>query len=179
MAVVKVWRPKLKAPDPSASTAADKIASRIENVGHAALLCDRSDSQAYVSFWPDHAVGLDAPAARSFTTHTEEQDIESEGEPPIDIPLDCLEDSVIASWWSNLVHNKGMMTPYSLGHWPRDQNYHLYRTNCSSVVAHAMRLGGADKYMPLMNVDRITPIGIESWARQIQLVAGVRKRLGL
>jgi hypothetical protein len=176
MAVVKVWRPRLKAPDLSAGGAKAKIASSIENVGHAALLCDRSRLAAYVSFWPDDAVALDAPAASGFTVNTPEADIRAEGGPPIDIPLACLDDDVIASWWSNFVHNRGMMTPYVLGHWPKDQNYHLYRTNCSSVVAHAMRIGGADKYMPTMNVDHITPIGIESWARQIQFFANLRKR---
>lgn len=178
MAVVKVWRPKLRAPDLSAEGAGAKIASSIENVGHAALLCDRSSRPAYVSFWPDHAVMLDAPASGGFAVHTQEEDVEAEGGPSIDIPLECLDDDVIASWWTNLVHNRGMMTPYSLGHWPRDRNYHLYRTNCSSVVAHAMRIGGADKYMPTLNVDRITPIGIESWARQIQFFSNLRNRSG-
>ena len=179
MARVMIWRPKMKLPDSkraprSTTDAAAKAESMIENVGHAALLCDQTSSSSYISFWPDRQVSLGEPSSPSFATPSYRSDVEAEGGgPDVSIDLSCLEDSLIDSWWVGLTHNKGYPGPYALEYLPESDYYDLWRTNCSSIVALAMKIGGAEKFVPIPKIDTVTPMHIEGWARTIAVAAGL------
>ena len=176
MAQVFVWRPKLKFPNMQAPTTAEKALSAIQNVGHASLLCDRAQSLAYVSYWPSEPVGgakADA-SSPSFKTPSYAQDVAAEGgAPDFSIDLESLDDDNISQWWRKIFRDRGAPTPYALEYLPKDDQYNLWRTNCSAIVAFAMKIGGAEKFCPIPNFDTITPSHIEIWARAIAVSSGV------
>jgi len=178
MATVHVWYPLLKAPTggvpKSGEAAVQKGLSAIENVGHAAL---GLDDGTYISWWPDHAVSRDSGFRSSgFSTQSFAADIAAEGaKPGLSQPIRGLAEDVIRSWWVR-VAERGFAIPYTIENNPKTTHFDLWRTNCSNIVAIALRLGGAERIVPLPRFDMMTPIHIAAWAKAAAAVQALTGR---
>lgn len=139
MAMVNVWYPKDAAPGIDFSL----------NVGHASLLLDRLAVPVYVSWWPQ------APRTK---TPTWKHDVKSEGGlPNVMLSFDDLDELAISQWWNGLA---GSRTGAQGG-------YELVSYNCSTVVANALSVGGAEKIVAKPAVSMWTPARVEGWVEAL------------
>ncbi len=142
MARVFVWRMK-------------KVSGGV-NVGHASALCNKVEAPSplgtdprYISYWPNTGATPKRPASSGYDTPSYDDDVVSEGgNPDVIIDLSCLDDAAMVQWWSGIREQRAFIGPYRLEYWPKDRNYNLYRTNCSTLVALALKIGGAENYVP-------------------------------
>ncbi len=146
----------------------------IENVGHASL---GLDDGTYISWWPNESVSPDSGfASPGFVTNSFDDDVAAErGPPSLKQEIAGLHEDVIRSWWVR-VSKKGFAIPYTMDNNPKDQNFSLWRTNCSNIVALALRLGGGDRIVPIPRFDMYTPFHIYAWAKAAFAVQSVRAR---
>jgi hypothetical protein len=169
MAMINVWYPKEAGPGievkPIISTRGNlqQLGRYLDgrlNVGHSSLLLDRIPRPVYVSWWPQ------APATK---TPTWRVDVAEEGgSPNVMISIDELDEPAIASWWSSMVSTRQ----------GERGGYELVSNNCSTVVAKALSVGGAEKLAPPPKISMWTPARIEDWAKAI-LAAGTAKTNGI
>jgi hypothetical protein len=176
--IVQIWLPKIKMPEggvpKSQDQAVTKVLSTIENVGHAALAL--SDG-TYISWWPDQSVSPDSGfQSPSFLVHTFDDDCKAEGSlPDVSANVRDLEEGSIRSWWVRIAET-GFAIPYTFENNPKTNRFDLWQTNCSNIVAIALRLGGCDKILPLPRFDIQTPIHIAAWAKAAQVIQALRGR---
>ncbi len=96
------------------------------NIGHAAL----KTSHDYVSWWPSRPVSVTKGRVPA-RPHDEATDIMAEGAPPDHrIEIRGLDEAAISYWWTSFQTSR---------------DYRLFMQNCSTVVALAMKEGGATK----------------------------------
>lgn len=127
------------------------------NVGHASLLLDQLPRPVYISWWPQ------APATR---TPSWAFDVAEEGgSANVMVSVDDLDEPAIAAWWNQLVSSRSG----SRG------GYDLIGYNCSSAVADALSVGGADKLSPKPAVSMWTPARVEGWASALAAAGKSRK----
>ena len=174
MAQVKVWYPKLKGARNIKNDGVDKESieglaySFVDNVGHASLLLDGLATPVYVSWWPDES-------HQSFATPSLSEDRQEEGgKATISVKLDCLDEESIKHWWARIKYD-GRAIPYRLEFFPADTKWTLDRNNCSHIVALAMKIGGAERYVPAptFGSDMMTPMQIHAWAKAIRGVSAL------
>lgn len=184
MAKIYVWDLKLQKPDLRAPSTAEKVTSAIRNIGHSSILCDQMPLKTtptgidtrYISYWPDRGVGLKASSSEGYATPTYQDDISAEGGDPDKVfDLTCLDDAAMVQWWQAFIERRAFIGPYSLEYWPQDNHYDLWRTNCSTMAALAMKIGGSDRYSrtPASTVN--TPSEVASFARDIAFNAKVTR----
>jgi hypothetical protein len=176
MATICVWLPTFKRPQggvpKSGDEAVQKALSAIENVGHAAMSLDDG---TYMSWWPSEAVSPDTDfSSVSFRVHSLEDDLRAEGaKPSLEEKIGGLHEDVIRSWWVR-VAEKGFAIPFTLENNPASNFFSLWRTNCSNIVALALRLGGGDKIVPIPRFDMYTPFHIYAWAKAAGAIQGIK-----
>ncbi len=157
----------------------DLSAKGLEGKAHSALLCDRVPTRGplvtdprYVSYWPNRAVGIKASSSESYRTPSYDEGVASEGgEPDTVIDLACLDDAFVVQWWSAFVEHRSFIGPYGIQYWPKGDHYDLWRTNCSTIVALAMKIGGADRFT---RIQANTPSKVASYARDIAINAKIQ-----
>ena len=139
------------------------------NVGHASLLLDRLARPVYISYWPESSVGIKESSSKTFITPTYAEDVRAENaNPTYIISINCLDEDAISHWWNKLDKRQSLI-PYSPNLIPNSENYDLYRNNCSTIVALAMKVGGADRVVPFPEFNLLTPIHIHTWASLIKI----------
>jgi hypothetical protein len=89
--------------------------------------------------------------------------------------LQGLQEDVMRSWWDR-VADSGFAIPYTFENNPKTARFDLWQTNCSNIVAIALRLGGCDRILPLPRFDMQTPIHIAAWAKAAQALQALRGR---
>lgn len=177
MAIVRVWLPAFKRPSGSVpkngGDALRKALSSIENVGHAAMSLDDG---TYISWWPNEAVTPESGfSSTSFNVHTLEQDLRAEGSSPsLEQSIRRLHEEVIRGWWVR-VAEKGFAIPFTFDNNPKNNFFDLWRTNCSNIVALALRLGGGDRILPIPRFDMYTPFHIYAWAKAAGALQAIRR----
>lgn len=80
------------------SSVGGTVASAIENLDHAALLCDRTDRPVDVSYWPSESVGIWGSGSASFRVLAYRDEVAAEGRMPAQYF------SAIKGGYSNAVH---------------------------------------------------------------------------
>jgi hypothetical protein len=86
---------------------------------------------SYISWWPSATVSA-LDGVRTSVQHTADDDLVAEGRPPHHrIVLNGLDERAIEAWWRTFR--------------VRSQ-YRLFLQNCSTVVAMALKAGGATQY---------------------------------
>jgi hypothetical protein len=158
------------------------------NVGHSSLLADRAKKIEYISWWPTgEGISVKDPKVLSTVGHDTPPyrgDVESEkGNPTEIITLNCLDDEAVASWWRSL-KDGGFATGYKVYLQPKNNDYDLFRNNCSTIVLLALRVGVPDAVRRKLGLfgslyfdyDRpppvISPGDISDIAHMIQAVGG-------
>jgi len=175
MATVLVWLPTFKPPQggvpKSRAEVTAKALSGIENVGHAALALRDG---TYISWWPSESVDSNF-RSRSFGVQTLEQDLRAEGMlPSVEQEIDGLHEDVIRSWWVR-VAERGFAIPYTFEHNLKTSHFDLWQTNCSNIIAIALRLGGCERILALPRFDMMTPIHIAAWAKAAAVIQKLRR----
>jgi len=96
------------------------------HVGHASL---ELENKTYISWWPEGKGALFVPYSPDLK-RTLERDVHEEGNRfPERIYIPGLNEDRIARWWSDFKKNN---------------SYELAHKNCSTIVAKALKVGGAD-----------------------------------
>jgi hypothetical protein len=112
-------------------------------IGHAALLLDRIHPPVYISWWPSERKRKLVQTSGHFTP-THESDVKEEfGNPSMTVPLKCLQEELIASWWQQ-VKVGGVAIPFAPNLQPYSNNYDFLANNCSTIVLKALHVGSGD-----------------------------------
>jgi hypothetical protein len=98
-------------------------------------------------------------------------DVELErGNPSQLIPLECLQEGVIAGWWRQ-VKTRGFAVPYAPKFQPISNDYDMWSNNCSTIVLTAMKVGGAERILPFQ-AGIVTPEHICYYAVRLRARGG-------
>ena len=109
-----------------------------KQVGHASLLVN---GHTYISWWPDETAG---PVGDYHPIRNKNfaSDVRDEGcSPDAAINLHGLDEAAILQWWQSF----GLVSGGTALQGPLPP-YNLLQKNCSTVVAMALKTGGADRY---------------------------------
>jgi hypothetical protein len=98
-------------------------------------------------------------------------------EEPLSVKQDVsgLHEDIMSSWWRG-VSDKGFAIPYTFENNPKTANFDLWQTNCSNIVAIALRLGGAESICPLPRFEMMTPIHIATWTKVAAFIQAMKGR---
>src|ERR1019366_3844222 len=139
--------------------------------------CSGLRDGTFISWWPDENVDSNFRSG-SFGVQTLEQDLQAEGSlPSVDQEISGLAEDVIHGWGVRVAYN-GFAIPYTFENNPKTNHFDLWQTNCSNIVAIALRLGGCEKILPLPRFDMMTPIHIAAWARTAAAIQTIKAAFG-
>ncbi|HVJ53273.1 MAG TPA: hypothetical protein VM689_12470 [Aliidongia sp.] len=174
MTRVYIWYPTIR----------DDAGGKLENlnIGHAAMHLgndyDPKNSEFYVSWWPGGGFSFTSPqivAEKAQPRHRRrfESDCIAEGAPPhVVYTLECepYQNIAMNEAWKQIMYGKSK------------PSYHVYRKNCSSVVARVLKAGGMQ--WPMGNMDQLMktknviwmPRDIAEWCDKLCALGKATKR---